>query len=95
MISFLIGGLFGIGLMCLLQINRDNELKQENKRLKEEYTLLQNASDEYEDELQNRINKAIKYTKEQLEYSKKDCVPARGIVCEKLLKILGGDVDDE
>lgn len=44
---------------------------------------------------QRRINKAIKYTKEQLEYSKKDCVPARGIVCEKLLKILGGDVDDE
>ena len=70
MINFILGGICGIGIMCLLQINRDNEL-------------------------QNRVNEAIEFTKKELEYSKKDCIPARMFTCEKLLKILGGDVDDE
>lgn len=43
------------------------ELEEENKRLKEEYMLLSNASDEYEDKLQDRINKAIEYI-ERKEY---------------------------
>lgn len=42
------------------------ELNKENKRLKEEYVLLQNASEEYEDELQNKIDKATKYLEYQI-----------------------------
>lgn len=57
--GIMIGGVIGIGLMCLLQINRDNELK-------------------------NRINKAIYVLKMHTRYSTKE-----------LLDILGGDVDDE
>ena len=42
---------------------KDNEIE----RLKEEYVMLQNASDEVEEELQQRIDKAIEYiTTEQL-----------------------------
>ena len=36
---------------------KDNEIE----RLKEEYVMLQNASDEVEEELQQRIDKAIEY----------------------------------
>ena len=92
MISFIIGGICGIWLMCLLQINRDNELEQENKRLREEYTLLQNASDEYEDELQVRINKAIDFIKHNAIYEDFNML---GGDCEELIEILGGDVDYE
>lgn len=35
--------------------------EQEIKRLKEEYVMLQNASDEIEEELQQRIDKAIEF----------------------------------
>lgn len=88
MINFILGSLFGIGIMCLLQINRDNELKKENKRLKEEYVLLQNASNEYEDGLQARITRAIEYIG-----NKNIGIPRK--TREKAIKILGGDVDDE
>lgn len=37
------------------------ELQEEIKRLKEEYMILQNASDEVEEKLQARIDKAIEY----------------------------------
>lgn len=62
MISFIIGGIFGIGIMCLLQINRDNELK-------------------------NRINKAIEYVKNNVVYDTGNQNK------RNLLRILGGDVD--
>ena len=62
MISFFIGMLCGLWLMYLLQINRDNKLK-------------------------NRINKAIRYIKENYVHW--------GIEQDELLDILGGDVDDE
>ena len=39
---------------------KDNEIE----RLKEEYIILQNASDEVEEELQQRIDKAIEYIEE-------------------------------
>ena len=40
------------------------EMKKEIERLKEEYVMLQNASDEVEEELQQRIDKAIEYIEE-------------------------------
>jgi len=48
----------------LLGIHKDTleyleEQEQEIERLKEEYVFLQNASDEVEEELQQRIDKAI------------------------------------
>lgn len=63
MIGFFIGGICGIWLMCLLQINRDNELK-------------------------NRINKAIEYIE-----NPRHEMSVR--TYQNLLEILGGDVDDE
>lgn len=43
-------------------VERDNrELRKETERLKEEYVMLQNASDEVEEELENRIVNAIKF----------------------------------
>ena len=48
-------------------LEEHNNMKQEIKRLKEEYVMLQNASDKVEEELQQRIDKAIEYiTTEQL-----------------------------
>lgn len=43
--------------------DRVHEQYDEIKRLKEEYVMLQNASDEVEEELQQRIDKAIEYIK--------------------------------
>ena len=43
-------------------------LQKENERLKEEYVMLQNASDEYEDELEEKIEKANKYLKQFADY---------------------------
>ena len=40
------------------------KLEEELKRLKEEYIILQNASEEYEDELQQRINKVLEIIKD-------------------------------
>lgn len=40
------------------------ELQEEIKRLKEEYVMLQNASDEVEEELQQRIDKALSYLRD-------------------------------
>lgn len=37
------------------------EMQEEIKRLKEDYMMLQNASDEVEEKLQARIDKAIEY----------------------------------
>ena len=74
MISFLIGGICGISFMCLLQINRDNEL-------------------------QNRINKAIKWIHNHVDVFEKRHIKIydwNSLSNPKtLLKILGGDVDDE
>ena len=83
--------------MNVANYNKYCEVLEENKRLKEEYMFLQNASDEYEERLLNReaelldrIYKAqifiqqnirdIAYDTEEYDY---------------LMKILGGDVDDE
>ena len=83
--------------MNVANYNKYCEELKENKRLKEEYMFLQNASDEYEERLLNReaelldqIYKAqifiqqnirdIAYDTEEYDY---------------LMKILGGDVDDE
>lgn len=69
--GLMIGGICGIGLMCLLQINRDNKA-------------------------QRRIDKAIKYIKETNFWGLYDDTPMQEVLYgEQLLKILGGDVDDE
>ena len=80
-------------LSAVNKMNEDNynkycEVLEENKRLKEEYMLLTNASEEYEDELQERINRAIEYIG-----NKNIGIPRK--TREKAIKILGGDVDDE
>ena len=72
-------------------------LERENKRLKEEYMFLQNASDEYEEKLLNReaelldrIYKAqifIQQNIRDIDYDTEEY--------DYLMKILGGDVDDE
>lgn len=78
-------------------VNMYLQLQQENKRLKEEYVLLQNASDKVEEELQNRIDKAIYYIEmcwnapdidgyTSFDLSKEET--------EKLLKILKGDSNE-
>ena len=75
-LGLIIGGLIGMILMCLLQINRDNEL-------------------------QNRINKAIEYMNSEEFFMKMNSnsiqPPADKYVCqdyfeakEKLVEILGG-----
>lgn len=73
--------------------HRNTELLEENKRLKEEYMLLSNASDEYEDKLQARIDKAIEYI-ENSYYSKNTTnIESIGYTTNKLLRIreiLGG-----
>ena len=63
-LGLIIGGLIVMVFMCLLQINRINEM-------------------------QNRINKAIKYVKNNVVYDTGNQNK------RNLLRILGGDVDDE
>ena len=48
--------------------DRLHEQYDEIERLKEEYMILQNASDEVEEELQQRIDKAIEYIEEQSKF---------------------------
>ena len=49
----------------LIWINKKvYDMAQEIKRLKEEYMILQNASDEVEEELQQRIDKALSYLRD-------------------------------
>ena len=86
--------------MNVANYNKYCEELKENKRLKEEYMFLQNASDEYEEKLLNReaelldiIDKAIKYLKNREEDN--ECCSVCSVMSDKLLKILGGDVDDE
>lgn len=84
-------------------IDERDELLEENKRLKEEYVLLQNASDEYEDELQERINRAIDLIEKSV--TSDVGIDSNGNIIKyhqltedetgELLDILGGDVDDE
>ena len=51
-------------------IKKQNDLKdKEIERLKEEYMILQNASDEVEEELQQRIDKTIEYIENETTYS--------------------------
>ena len=51
-------------LVKFVRYEKIQELQEEIKRLKEEYMILQNASDEVEEELQDRIDKAIEFIKE-------------------------------
>lgn len=60
---------------------------RENERLKEEYIMLQNASDEVEDKLQDKINKAIEY----MEENEKAFIVSLGTHYYKLLEILRGE----
>ena len=80
MINLIIGVLIGVGIMCFLQINRLTKM-------------------------QNRINKAIEYMNSEEFFMKMNSnsiqPPADKYVCqdyfeakEKLVGILGGDVDD-
>lgn len=80
-LGLIIGGLIGMGIMCLLQINRDNKA-------------------------QRRIYKAIEYMNSEeffMKMNNNSIQPPPGkYVCqdyfeakEKLVEILGGDVDDE
>ena len=71
---------------------KDNEIE----RLKEEYIILQNASDEVEEELQQRIDKAIEYIEKNVGRcyildNKKELIETDS---EELLEILKG-VDKE
>lgn len=59
------------------------ELKKENEKLNHYKLLYQKVKD--------RNDKAIEYLEQQLEYSKKNCIPARTFTCEKALKILKGN----
>ena len=82
--------------MNVANYNKYCEVLEENKRLKEEYMLLQNASDEYEEKLLNReaelldrIDKAqifIQQNIRDIDYDTEEY--------DYLMKILGGDVDD-
>ena len=63
-LGLIIGGLIVMMFMCILQINRYNEM-------------------------QNRINKAIEYVKNNVVYDTGNQNK------RNLLRILGGDVDDE
>lgn len=47
------------------------KMQEEIERLKEEYIMLQNASDEVEEKLQQRIDKAIEYM-ERYMFSQKE-----------------------
>lgn len=49
-------------------IEYDKRKDKEIERLEEEYVILQNASDEVEDKLQERIDEAIEYMKEHSEF---------------------------
>lgn len=73
-IGLIIGGLIGVFIMCMLQINRDNKLQLENKKLKERIKLLEKVlvRDKFNfanpqvltfkvDILESRIKKAIKF----------------------------------
>lgn len=51
-----------------LLVNENEILQEEIKRLKEEYMILQNASDKVEEELQKRIDKAIEYIENKNKY---------------------------
>jgi len=83
--------------MNVANYNKYCEELKENKRLKEEYMFLQNASDEYEEKLLNReaelldrIYKAqifIQQNIRDIDYDTEEY--------DYLMKILGGDVDDE
>lgn len=71
------GGLIGVGIMCLLQINRDNKS-------------------------QRRINNAIKYIKGKIYIATEEddmffekIISLTDAEIDRLLEILGGDVDDE
>ena len=77
---------------CKLLLDYITNLQQENERLKEEYVLLQNASEEYEDKLQKRIDKANEY----LEHFNSDeiCENITGIAND-LLNILQNGSDKE
>ena len=68
--------------------------EQEIKRLKEEYMILQNASDEVEEELQQRIDKAIEYIENKNKYLDSEnyyqVFEYRDIYLKPLLDILKG-----
>ena len=44
-IGLMIGGLIGVFIMCMLQINRDNELQLENDELKMKLNVCGNTSE--------------------------------------------------
>lgn len=73
-LGLIIGGLIGVCVMCILQINRDNKL-------------------------QKRINNAIKWIHNHIDIFEKRHIKIydwNSLSNPKtLLKILGGDVDDE
>lgn len=82
-IGLIIGSIIGIFLMCLLQINRDNELKQENFKL-------QARSDKYK----CRINRAMDYINFLVIFNENINGKFNETIWgEELLEILGGDVD--
>lgn len=74
------------------------ELQEEIKRLKEDYMILQNASDEVEEELQQRIDKAIEFINKFNEVIRKNEYLEEYknfmIIPKELLDILKG-VDEE
>lgn len=63
--------------------NYIKSLEQENEKLNHYKLLYQKVKE--------RNTEAIEYLEQQLEYSKKDCIPARQFTCEKSLKILEGN----
>ena len=83
MIGFFIGGICGIGLMCLLQINRDNKAQRRINKAIEYIKEYRYITDKVTDE------DSLYYGEDITLYAFND-----DNVME-LIDILGGDVDDE
>lgn len=73
------------------QLQKENEkLKEENKRLREEYMLLDNAGNEYEDELLRRMEEARIFVQQNIRDIDYDTDEY-----DYLMKLLGGGVNFE
>ena len=103
MINLIIGVLIGVGIMCFLQINRDNKLQKENKILRENAENNDKVVDKVNWEnliIKSRIHKTINFIEATIQIINQQ--PSRNVEednfilgrLESFIKILGRDVDD-
>lgn len=103
-LGLIIGGLIGVCVMCIFQINRDNELKKENKILRKNAEHNDKVVDKVNWEnliIKNRIHKTINFIEATIQIINQQ--PSRNVEednfilgrLESFIKTLGGDVDDE